>query len=278
MILNNLLKKMKNILFVFSAFMLALTSCSNNDNNLSEDNPSSENNSILPKTISYVYPNIYLGTNSISTLNYDGNKIISSVKKDSKTTFIYEGNLITKQEQFDIDSNGKEIKDLEVLYTYESGKLKTRITREYFTTKYPNGEYIGKTVYTHVSNSLISYIDYTVNIDTQIETKISEGTFTYKDGNLIEDKNVRGVSTSTRTYEYDNKNNPLKNILGLDLLLKETEISRNNILKIKRVDSDLPNSSVYLTNYIYNDKDFPTKQTSLAGDGKSVEYEIEYTY
>ncbi|RKR09189.1 hypothetical protein C8C83_0806 [Flavobacterium sp. 90] len=263
---------MKNLLLLFSAFTLVLTSCSNDDNNSSEDT------SILPKTITYSYPSPDLGTNTKNTITYDGNKIVSSISVRSKALFTYTGNFITKQQLFDIDSKGLETKDMEAEYTYENGKLKTRITREYFTPQYPNGTYIGKTIYTHVSNNLISYIDYEVDADTQIEKKISEGTFTYKEGNLIEDKNVRGVSTSTRTYEYDTKNNPLKNILGLDLLLKETEISRNNISKIKRVDSDSPDTSVYLSNYIYNDKDFPTKQTSFAGDGKSIEYEIEYTY
>lgn len=263
---------MKNLLLLFCAFTLVLTSCSNDDNNSSEDT------SILPKTITYSYPSPDLGTNTKNTITYDGNKIVSSISSGGKILFTYTGNVITKQQLFDVDSKGVETKDMEAQYTYENGKLKTRITREYFTTQYPNGTYIGKTIYTHVSNNLISYIDYTVDADTQIETKISEGTFTYKDGNLVEDKNVRGTSTSTRTYEYDTKNNPLKNILGLDLLLKETEISRNNIVKIKRVDSDLPNPSVYLSNYLYNDKNFPTKQTSFAGDGKSIEYEIEYTY
>lgn len=263
---------MKKLLLLFCAFTLLLTSCSSGENSSSEDK------SILPKTISYLYPSVNLGTNTKNTLTYDGNKIVSSISPISKVNFTYTGNVITKQQLFDVDSKGLETKDMEAEYTYENGKLKTRITRESFTTKYPNGQYIGKTVYIHVSNNLISYIDYKVDPDTKNETKISEGTFAYKDGNLIEDKNVRGVVTSTRTYEYDTKNNPLKNILGLDLLLKETEISNNNILKIKRVDSDLPNSSIYLTSYIYNDKGFPTKQTSLAGDGKTVEYEIEYTY
>ncbi|SNR51619.1 hypothetical protein [Flavobacterium sp. ov086] len=264
---------MKNLLLLFSALTLLLTSCSNDDND-----SSTEDTSILPKTISYIYPSADLGTNTKNTLTYDGNKIVSSISAISKVIFTYTGNVITKQQLFDVDSKGLETKDMETEYAYENGKLKTRITRQYFTTQYPNGQYVGKTVYTHVSNNLISYIDYTVDADTKIETKISEGTFIYKDSNLIEDKNVRGVSSSTRTYEYDTKNNPLKNILGLDLLLKETEISSNNILKIRRVDSELPDSSIYLTNYIYNDKDFPTKQTSLAGDGKSIEYEIEYTY
>ncbi|MFH7000102.1 hypothetical protein ACHRVZ_19445 [Flavobacterium sp. FlaQc-57] len=263
---------MKQLLLLFSAFSLLLTSCS------SDDNSSSEDKSILPKTISYIYPSVNLGTNTKNTLTYDGNKILSSISLNSKVIFTYTGNVIAKQQLFDVDSKGLETKDMEAEYTYENGKLKTRVTREYFTAKYPNGQNIGKTIYTHVSNNSISYIDYLVNPDTKIETKISEGTFTYKDGNLIEDKNIRGVVTSTRTYEYDTKNNPLKNILGLDLLLKETEIASNNILKIKRVDSDLPNPAIYLTNYIYNDKGFPTKQTSLTGDGKSIEYEIEYTY
>jgi len=268
---------MKNLLLLFSALTLVLTSCANDDNS-SNNNNAAEGTSILPKTISYIYPSIYLGTNSKSTLSYDGNKMLSSIKDGSKTIFTYTGNVITKQQQFDVDSKGVETKDIEVVYTYENGKLKTRVTRESFTAKYPNGEYIGKTVYTHTSNDIISYINYSINPDTQLETKSSEGTLNYKEGNLVKDQFANGINVSTRIYEYDNKNNPLKNILGLDLLLKETECSTNNIVKITRTDSGLPDSHVYLSSYIYNDKDYPTKQTSFAGDGKSIEYEIEYTY
>lgn len=169
---------MKKLLLLFCAFTLLLTSCSSGENSSSEDK------SILPKTISYLYPSVNLGTNTKNTLTYDGNKIVSSISPISKVNFTYTGNVITKQQLFDVDSKGLETKDMEAEYTYENGKLKTRITRESFTTKYPNGQYIGKTVYTHVSNNLISYIDYKVDPDTKNETKISEGTFAYKDGNL----------------------------------------------------------------------------------------------
>lgn len=268
---------MKKLLLLFSVLTLVVTSCSNDDN-ASNGDSSTEDTSILPKTISYIYPSIYLGTNSKSIVTYDGNKIVSSIKDGSKTIFTYTGNVITKQEQFDVDSKGMETKDIEVVYTYENGKLRTRVTREFFNTKYPNGEYIGKTVYTHTSNDLLSYINYSIHPDSKLETKSSEGNLSYKNGNLVKDQFISGVSVSTRVYEYDTKKNPLKNILGFDLLLKETECSANNILKISRTDSGLPDSSVYLTNYIYNDKDYPMKQTSLTGDGKSIEYEIEYTY
>lgn len=268
---------MKKLLLLFIALNLVFTSCSNDDNSPNGDT-STEDTSILPKTISYIYPSVDLGTNSKSTLTYDGNKLLSSIKDGSKTIFTYTGNVITKQEKFDVDSKGIETKDIEVVYTYENGKLKTRVTRESFTAKYPNGEYIGKTVYTHTSNDLISYINYSINPDTQLETKSSEGTLNYKDGNLVKDQSIYDLSVSTRVYEYDTKKNPLKNILGLDLLLKETECSTNNIVKITRTDSGLPDSHVYLTSYIYDDNDYATKQTSLAGDGKSIEYEIEYTY
>jgi hypothetical protein len=267
---------MKKFLSLFFALALVLTSCSN-DENSSPDENSPEDNSVLPKTISYTYPDIFLGTNSISTNTYNGNKIISSVKNDSKTVFTYDGDKIMKQEQFDIDELGKEIKSAEVQYTYENGKLKTRLFKEDISTAYPDGEYIEKIVYVHSSN-LISYINYNVNKNTKEEVKNSEGTLTYKDGNLVKEVQISGSSTRTRTYEYDTKHNPLKNILGFDLLLNEiSEFGKNNVIKTTSILSDFPTPANYISNYIYNDNGYPTKQTSLSGGG-SVEYEIEYTY
>jgi len=260
---------MKNLLLLFSALTLVLTSCSSDDN-------SPEDTSILPKSISYTYPSIYLGTNSKSTLTYDGNKIVSSIEEGSKTIFTYNGNVIVKQEQYNVDTKGVETKDIEILYTYENNKLKTRISREEFSSQFPEGQFIDKTVYTNTSQNLISFVNYYVDPSTKKETKSSEGTLSYKDGNLIKSEEITGSSTAKRTYEYDAKNNPLKNILGFDLLLDEIGVfGKNNIIKTTAGTSQL---TEYLTNYIYNDKDYPTKQTSLTGDGKSIEYEIEYTY
>ncbi|WP_289665362.1 hypothetical protein [Flavobacterium panacagri] len=264
---------MKKLVILFTALFFGMSSCS------SEDGASSGDTSILPKTISYVYPNIYLGTNTTSTLTYSGNKIISSIDEDSKTLFTYTGDLITKQEVFDIDEKGKETKTAEAVYTYENGKLKTRVFKEDITAQYPDGEYIIKTVYNHISNESISFINYLVDKNTKAEIKDSEGSLTYKNGNLIKEQITSSTSTVSRDYEYDVKNNPLRNVTGFNLLLNEiSEIGRNNSVKTTFKTSENSNTGVYLTSYIYNDKDYPTKQTSYDGSGVSIEYEIEYTY
>ena len=266
---------MKKLLLLFVALTLVLTSCSSEENSSLEN--SSEEYSVFPKTISYIYPNTTLGTNSTSTLKFDGNKIVSISKYDSKTKFIYNGDFIIKQEVFDLDLQGNETKDKEVLYNYENGKLKTRLFKENITVNYPDGQYIEKVLYTHSSN-LISYINYRVDKDTKVEVKSSEGTLTYNGGNLVKEMQVVGSLTRTRTYEYDTKYNPLKNILGFDLLLNEiNEFGKNNVLKTTSISSDFPTQANYVTTYIYNDNDYPSKKTSLTGGG-SVEYEIEYTY
>ncbi|MNK42008.1 hypothetical protein D3C87_606860 [compost metagenome] len=264
---------MKIKLFFFSAFALLLSSCSSD-----EKSPSQETESTFPKTISYVYPSIYLGTNSKGTLTYDGNKILNIVREDSKTVFTYSGDVIIKQEEFSIE-NGKEIKNEEVSYSYENGKLKTRVFRESISAEYPDGYFIEKVVYTHNSNGTISYINYAVDNVKKTESKDGEGTLTYKDGNLIKTEEKSGSSITTLVFEYDSKKNPLKNILGFNLLLNEIDgFGINNIVKTTRTTTEFPNPSVYVTTYIYNDASYPTRHTSFDGGGKNIEYEIEYTY
>lgn len=264
---------MKIKLFFFSAFALLLSSCSSDENS-----PSQEIDSTLPKTISYIYPSVYLGTNSKETLTYNGNKIVTIVREDSKTVFTYNGDVIIKEEVFDIE-NGKEIKNEEVSYSYENGKLKTRIFRESISAEYPDGYFIEKVVYTHNSNGTVSYINYDVENIKKTETKSAEGTLTYKDGNLIKIEEKSGSSATILLFEYDSKKNPLKNILGFNLLLNEIDgFGNNNIVKTTKTTTEFPNPSVYVTSYIYNDASYPTRHTSFDGGGKNIEYEIEYAY
>ncbi|MDQ6527639.1 hypothetical protein [Flavobacterium sp. LHD-85] len=265
---------MKKQLWLFGVLALILSSCS------SEEKPSlEETDSTLPKTISYIYPSPELGTNAKTTASYNGNKVVSFLNDDSKTVFTYNGDVIVKQEIFDIDTSGKEIKNEEVSYSYENGKLKTRVFRESISAEYPDGYFIEKVVYTHNSNGTVSYIDYTVDNIKKTESKSGEGTLTYKDGNLIKAEEKSGSSTTTLAFEYDSKKNPLKNILGFNLLLNEVDgFGTNNIVKTTRATTEFPNPSVYLTTYIYNDASYPTRHTSFDGGGKNIEYEIEYTY
>jgi hypothetical protein len=271
---------MKKIFYLFTASLVVLTSCSSDDD--SSIITPSEDISILPKTISYIYPSTFLGTNSKSINTYSGNKILNIIDENSKTIYTYDGSIITKQEQFSLDEKGKETKSREVAYAYENGKLKTRIYKTGISEINPNGVYVSKTVYTYNSDGTISYILYSIDSKTQVETKQGTGKLTYKDGNLIKSEvnsDIYSFQNGVRTFEYDTKKNPLKNILGFSSLLDEVEdCGNNNVIKITRTRPDYPNPSVYLTTYIYNDNGYPAKHTSFAGDGKSIEYEIEYTY
>lgn len=269
---KNILQKMKKILF-FSALMLIFTSCS------SDEESSSENlDSTLPKTISFIYPNENLGTNSIGTLTYDGNKIVSLTREQSKIVFTYDGNTIKKQEVFDLDFQKNETKSKEVLYAYENGKLKTRILKVGFADNGSEALSTIKTVYTYTSDVLVNYNYYSVSTSGQ-EKKEGEGSLELKDGNIIKDSKTSGASKITTTYEFDSKNNPLKNILGFNLLLNEVDgFGKNNIVKTSRVSTEFPNPAVYLTSYTYNDKGYPIKRTAFDSSGISIEYETEYTY
>jgi hypothetical protein len=62
------------------------------------------------------------------------------------------------------------------------------------------------------------------------------------------------------------------------LLDEVSDYGNNNVVKITRTSSDSENSTIYLTTYIYNDNGFPTRHISFTGDGKTIEYEIGYTY
>jgi len=266
---------MKKLLLLCIALVAVLTSCANDD---SSENSFPEDSSILPKSISYIYPSLLLGVNSKSTETYNGNKILNSSEDGYKTLFTYDSDFITKQEVFRVDKQGNQTKIKEVAYTYENGKLKSRIYRAIISSGQSNSDYIQKTVYTQNTSNLISYLNYSIDAITKTETLINEGTLTYENGNLVKLQQKANSIITTSIYDYDTKQNPLKNILGYNLLLNEIYgFGKNNIIKTTRTSSENNNPTVYLTSYIYNERDYPTKKTSLSGGG-SVEYEIEYTY
>ncbi|MBF4473446.1 hypothetical protein [Flavobacterium sp. HJJ] len=251
---------------------MLISSCSSDDS--SSD---SSTNMVLPKTVTITYPNPEFSSHNRRTvMTYDGNKILTSVDEYSKTVFTYDGNFIVKQVKFDIDYKGNEVKDAEVSYTYENGKLKTRTLREEFSTEYPNGQLIYKTVYTHVSDNEVTYMFYSVDSKTNVEIKDHQGVLIYKDGNLVKEEELTFniIYRDTRVYEYDDKNAPFKNILGYNLLLNGVSIGNNNITS----GSSLSNLFVYIGNYIYGDNGYPTKVMNYASDRKTILYITEYTY
>jgi hypothetical protein len=264
---------MKNILYAFVVLNLLLVSCSD-----SENVSSTQEILFFPKTIKTTFPD-FPQDNSTLILTYDGNKVLSFVNATTKTKFTYNGNLIVKQETYNIETQGIETLKRRIVYEYQNDKLKSKITTSNFDSSHPNGDYIKKEVYTYKSDGSISYSQLDVSVQTNIETKRGDVNLTYKSGNLIKMEEINTDPNITKTvfvFEYDNKNNPLKHILGFNLILNEYSI--NNVIKETLNGRFGSSEAVYNSTCIYNTNGYPTKTTSFTGDGKTPEYITEYTY
>ena len=255
---------MKKIVCLFSA-VLMLTACSNDND---DSNPKT---SVLPKTIELTN-SAHPSENKISTITYDGNKIVSIANQTGKTEFTYKGNQIVQKVDYYISKNDT-VKYGETSYTYVNGKLET-------VNKISNGN-VSRDVYTYNSDGTVNKEMYSTNKTTGVETKSTENvTLSFVNSNLVKAVAVNGMYTTTTDYSYDTNNNVFRNIYGIGLLLDQKLAlsvgdnifsSVNNIEKSTvsvALNSNLVNiPSVYTSTYDYNADGFPTKKTTYNFDG-----------
>lgn len=266
---------MKKILCLFSALALVLTSCSSDENQ--------EDNVVLPKTIKYSSVE-FPEENSSYVSTYDGNKIVSVKDEAGRTDYTYEGFQIVKEINYDTESGKDIISDIRI-YKYTNGKLSESTYSEGFSTEFPNGEYRNRYVYTHNADGTVKKEYYQTN-RAGVETKTSRvEVLTFANGNLV--KSIETDSESgnvfTAVYEYDNKNNPFKNILGFNLLIDHSEgegsvSSVNNVVKYTATFENGGTPNVYKREIIYNANDYPSKTTHYKNDGTTINVTNEYTY
>ncbi|MBS7252430.1 hypothetical protein [Flavobacterium branchiicola] len=264
---------MKKVLCLFSALALVLTSCSSDDNQ--------EGSAILPKTIKYssvAYPS----ENSTYVATYSGTKIVSMKDEAGRTDYTYDGNLVVKEINYDTESGKDIISDI-TTYKYTNGKLTESAFAEGFSTAFPNGEYKSKIVFMHNADGTVKRDRYNINGTTETKSIYSE-VLTFANGNLVKSVQTDSETGSvfTAAYEYDNKNNPYKNIAGFNLLIDHSEgegsiySSVNNIVKYTASYSN-ETANVYKSEIVYDANNFPSKITNFTKDGKAVESN-DYTY
>jgi hypothetical protein len=274
---------MKKSLYLFTASLLVMTSCS------SDGNSSDPVASILPKTVSYSYPS-YPPNNSSSTVVYNGNKIVSIKDVTFRTDYTYNGDVIVKTTSYDTES-GKDVKVSEETYTYTNNKLATSSYARDFSTEYASGKNKVRSIFTYNTDGIITAESYYTYANEVIPESI-EQVLTISNGNLV--KRVISSSNDVRTdiYEYDTKNNPFKNVLGFNLLLNndirvdfllgdDLMVSVNNVVKhtsTRIYGSDTYGPDVYNSVYIYDANGYPTKETVYQKEGTTVDEINEYTY
>lgn len=244
---------MKKFLLLFCAMALALTSCSSDN----DSSPSSDL-VLLKKTISTDSD----GEKITTIYKYDGNKIVSIIDDAGEFNryFTYTGDLITKIE-YKLP-NGT----IDQINTYEYDSNKRLIT---FVRVEPLDELGSKEVYTYNTDGSVSITDYRGDEKTQTELN-GEGKIIFAGGEVAKITINYGPS---RSYTYDDKNNPTKNVLGFDkIAFDDSEASGvlHNIISEKDIDYDEELASYVFT---YNSDNYPSKSVeNEEGETATIEY------
>ncbi len=201
------------------------------------------------------------GSSTNTTINYNGNKIVSIDKSDAFLEFYYTGDLITKTVEIKKSNSYKNTLD----YIYLDGKLTKITSSENYTINY-----------IHNSDGTISYEKLLKNANN-LEIKIYHGILYFYTGNLIKDEQILDntgndiLSKREISLQYDTKNNPLNNILGFGKLLNYQQlISLNNATvsvestTVKRINDDQIISSIKRIDiqYQYNSNGYPSEVVS----------------
>jgi hypothetical protein len=254
--------------------MIILSSCSKNNNKEEEGNIK------LPKAKYYKYID-FPSENYESMYKYNGNKIESiSDDNGSKTIFTYTGDLITKKEDF----SNKKILVYCTLYEYENNRLKEAIHI------FNNQKFLKK--YTYNKDKTVAYKVYLCNDKLNTTTEIATGIFTLENGNIVKqvDRASKDYgSADIVVFKYDTNNSPLKNVLGISLLL-DVDYSINNIVETTHTTSSqnlamhitsfrnsiAPYTSTNTSTYTY-DSDGYALTKAFYNDGK-LGYKLSYTY
>jgi len=260
---------MKKILCLFSALsMVLISSCSSDD---SSSDSTSE--TLLPKKITETVVENGQSGSLTYTLSYDGNKLKEiGVSDASRSVYTYTGDLITKVELY---RSG--ILFSTDVYTYESGKLVSKIT-----TREANKNIQDKLTFVYNTNGTINANQSEI-INKQ-EIKYDTTTlYTFVNGNVVSSEIIDGVPVEKITSTYDDKKSPFINITGLKALLDlDNEFdfySTNNTLKSVTVTYDykgaVTQTATVEVAYKYNSSNYATE--AFAGDAKnSFKLEIAY--
>jgi len=206
------------------------------------------------------------GSSSTTTLNYNGDKIVSIDKVDAFLEFFYTGSLITK-----IVETNKTTSNINTLdYTYVDGVLNKITSSENYVINYKQHK-DGSVFYekwTSDSNN-VAVREYYGTLFFQNENLI-------KEEKIIEDSKNGILTTKAVNVVCDDKKNALHTILGFDKLLdfakvvspnncityiestSEKHLDDNQIVSsIKRLDSKIQyNSNGYPTEIVSENRFF----------------------
>jgi hypothetical protein len=231
-------------------FFGLIFSCSNNDNR----SDSYSDDVILPVKIAET------DDNTEASIKYNGAKIVEIINSEgSKMVYQYEGDNIVKI----TSHNEKGQIDMTEVLSYKNGKLMGNIVTEIDNVGAPNEKkQIGIFTYEWIDANHVTE-NQTSNTNT---TPVITDYF-FSNGNLTKQVVVYNSGSFSSKYEYnysyDNKNNPMKNIKGMNALL-DKDFGSNNLIKEETTNNTGGSISSSVTTYTneYNSNNYLIKQTS----------------
>lgn len=257
--------KMKKLLFLIGVSIVFFSSCIPNPTE-DPDPPVETPAGLLLKKLVDTYQGTTGDSIVTSNLTYAGNKLVSAiddVAEESDMYVTYTGNLITQIEYRYSDG----FVDQRNIYTYDdTNRLVTYVRVD------PEMDLGNKETYVYNADGTISVTSFIGDATTQTQTSGSVGTITFTAGEI---SSITG-NDLTVTYTYDNKNNPMKNILGMDKIAFVDHLTSgimHNVLT--ETENRLGIIDTYTYQYTYNTQDYPA--TSIQDDGEGT-YTTAYFY
>lgn len=218
------------------------------------------------------------GASTTTMYTYIGSKIVSIDGVLKHTDFTYDNDLITKIVVFDKQNQLSET----IEYSYVGGQL--------VQVKSLNNYRIS---YVHNLDGTISFEKFILDSDNP-EIKVSHGTLHFQNENLIKSETIADdtpegtISTSSVSFDYDSKNNPMRNVLGYRKLLDQNhKISLNNSLTSVLIsaniqgDQETSSAKFHKSVFKYDVDDYPIEEvseTAILDNGTIGYLKTEYFY
>lgn len=259
------MKKIKYIYWILSVLLFAFYACSTE---------SVDTIKLLKRVVTTSSD----GASTSTMYTYIGSKIVSIDGVLKHTDFTYDNDLITKIVVFDKQNQLSE----SIECSYVGGQL--------VQVKSLNNYRIS---YVYNLNGTISFEKFILDSDNP-EVKVSHGTLYFQNENLIKTETIADdtpegtISTSNVSFEYDSKNNPMRNVLGYRKLLDQNQkISLNNSLTSVLISTTTQGDQVtssakfYKTAFKYDVDDYPIEEvseTAILDNGTIGYLKTDYFY
>lgn len=195
---------MKNLFQYFAIFLvvvLSMTSCTTDDN--------SGTSAILLKKLT----SVSFGTHAEYSFSYKGTKLSKvTFSVDNQTDgngyykYTYTNDLITEISRYHSNGHLSE----KTMFTYDSSNRLIEALKLTFANSFGS-----KKVFSHNLDGTVTVTTFGGNLETQNTLSDAVETYHFNNGEITRKEYVSNTLTYALTYEYDNANQPMKNVTGM---------------------------------------------------------------